>query len=72
MMTCKGTCTRYKADRPIDTGRYQVGQKRCSVCNVFMYWEGNHCPCCNFMLRTKPKGTQTRQKLMIVQQIKRI
>ncbi|MGI9566475.1 MAG: hypothetical protein ACR2LL_05620 [Nitrosopumilus sp.] len=50
----------------------RAGQKRCSQCEIFINWEGKHCPCCGYVLRTKPKGTQTRHRLMIVQQAKRI
>ncbi len=72
-MVCKGTCDRYKAGKPFGiNGRYGIGQKRCSICEIFMNWDGKHCPCCGYTLRTKPKGTQTRQKLMIIQQIRRI
>ncbi|SVC13326.1 uncharacterized protein METZ01_LOCUS266180, partial [marine metagenome] len=26
-MTCKGICTRYKAQKPVGTGRYASGQR---------------------------------------------
>jgi len=28
-MTCKGICPRYKAQKPVGTGRYASGQRRC-------------------------------------------
>jgi len=72
-MACKGICPRFKAKKPFGAnGRYENGQKRCSICNLFINWDGKYCPCCGYVLRTKPKGTQTRQKLMILQQVKRI
>jgi len=72
-MSCKGICDRYKVGKPFGiNGRYELGQKRCSICDIFIKWDGKHCPCCNYTLRTKPKGAQTRQRLMIVQQVKRI
>jgi len=72
-VVCKGLCPRYKAKKPFGVnGRYGNGQKRCSICAIFINWDGKHCPCCGYVLRTKPKGTQTRQKLMISQQVKRI
>lgn len=72
-MVCKGICVRYKANKPFGkNSRYGRGQKRCTVCDIFINWDGKNCPCCSFVLRTKPKGTQTRQKLMILQQVKRI
>ncbi|WP_316506072.1 hypothetical protein [Nitrosopumilus sp.] len=71
-MVCKGTCHRYKAKKPGMHGRYNAGQKRCSQCEIFISWDGKYCPCCGYVLRTKPKGTQTRHRLMTVQQVKRI
>ena len=35
-MTCKGICTRYKAQKPVGTGRYASGQKRCQICEIFI------------------------------------
>ena len=55
-MTCKGICTRYKAQKPVGTGRYASGQKRCQICEIFIKWEGLWCPCCGYRLRTKPRN----------------
>ena len=72
-MVCKGLCIRHKSRKRLcENGRYEFGQKRCSVCEIFIHWDGKYCPCCNHVLRTKPKGTQTRYRLMALQQVKRI
>jgi len=72
-MPCKGICHRYKADKKFGVnGRYEHGQKRCSTCDIFMNWNGNHCPCCGYMLRIRPRVSKNREKLMVVRQIKRI
>ncbi|WP_316505610.1 hypothetical protein [Nitrosopumilus sp.] len=72
-MVCKGICIRYKSGRPFGiNSRYENGQKRCSICEIFINWDGKYCPCCGYVLRTKPKGTQTRHRLMELQQIKRM
>ncbi|MDH3490276.1 MAG: hypothetical protein OEL56_07485 [Nitrosopumilus sp.] len=72
-MSCRGICHRYKAEKPaLPATRYGNGQKRCNTCDMFIEWDGNHCPCCGSNLRTKPKGTGSRHQLMIIQQIKRI
>lgn len=73
-MTCKGTCIKYKIKKPSASvdGRYESGQKRCSVCAVFVKWDGKRCPCCNFTLRTKPRNTKNRKQLQIIQMAKRI
>ena len=66
IMGCKGICHRYVAKKPFMKGRYVVGQKRCSSCAIFIHWDGNNCPCCGIMLRTKPKGTEDRRRLLLV------
>jgi len=72
-MVCKGFCIKHKSGKPFGAnGRYELGQKRCSICEIFINWDGKYCPCCSYVLRIKPKGTQTRQRLMIMQQVKRI
>lgn len=65
-MTCKGTCTRYKAKKPVGIGRYAVGQRRCQICEIFMKWEGLWCPCCAYRLRTKPRNIKYKAKLQLV------
>jgi hypothetical protein len=62
-MACKDICLRYKAPRPIGTGRYFSGQKRCQVCNIFIIWDELWCPCCRFRLRTKPHNSSGKQRL---------
>jgi len=51
-MSCKGICVSYKA-----TGRYCDNQKRCTVCNVFISWNGSRCPCCGLPLRTRSRNS---------------
>ena len=63
-MTCKGICTRYKAQKPVGTGRYASGQRRCQICEIFIKWEGLWCPCCGYRLRTKPRNLKYKAKLL--------
>jgi uncharacterized paraquat-inducible protein A len=70
IMACKGICENYKATKPYNSIRYDIGQKRCNMCDIFIEWEGIMCPCCGSKLRTRPRNTRHRIKLM--QQIKRI
>jgi hypothetical protein len=62
-MACKDICFRHRAPRPIGTGRYFSGQKRCQVCNMFIIWDELWCPCCGFRLRLKPNSLG-KQKLV--------
>jgi hypothetical protein len=41
-MTCKGICIRHKAKKPVGSGRYAMGQKRCQICELFIEWKGVH------------------------------
>ena len=62
-MTCKAICVRYKAQKPVGTGRYASGQRRCQICEIFIKWEGLWCPCCGYRLRTKPRNLKYKAKL---------
>ncbi|MGA9149074.1 MAG: hypothetical protein WBZ36_00745 [Candidatus Nitrosopolaris sp.] len=63
-MTCKGICIRHKAQKPLGTGRYSTGQKRCQVCELYLRWDGIFCPCCGYRLRTRPRNLKYKAKLM--------
>jgi hypothetical protein len=62
-MTCKGICLRHKAQKPVGSGRYAIGQKRCQICELFIKWDGLWCPCCGYRLRTKPRNLKYKAKL---------
>jgi len=49
-MTCKGICIRHKAQKPVGSGRYALGQRRCQICEIFINWVGLWCPCCGYRL----------------------
>ena len=38
-MTCKGICLRHRMPKPIQSGRYAGGQKRCQGCEIFINWD---------------------------------
>ena len=60
-MTCKGICLRHRAPKPIHSGRYASGQKRCQVCDVFLKWVCLWCPCCGSRLRTKSRNSTFKE-----------
>ena len=62
-MTCNGICDRYKAKKPIGMGRYQAGQVRCQICEIFMYSKGLKCPCCGYKVRSKPRKLEYKEAL---------
>lgn len=54
-MRCKGLCQSNKIGSIKQKGNYNQGQKRCTICGVFMKTDQIRCPCCNYVLRTRPK-----------------
>ncbi|MDH3695965.1 MAG: hypothetical protein OEQ15_01470 [Nitrosopumilus sp.] len=60
--SCNGICNRYKTVKPNGTGRYNAGQKRCNLYDIFMQWEGIFCPCCGHRLRLKPRNGKYKEK----------
>jgi len=69
-MYCKGICSDHGVKKPLQkkTGRYELGHKRCSFCEIYIIWDGRNCPCCGTALRAKPRNAKGRDK--IVQSIK--
>ena len=68
-MACKGICVRHKAMKPVATGRYSTGQKRCQVCEIFLKWDGLWCPCCGYRLRTSPRNSKFKAELRASKEI---
>ena len=64
-MHCREICSNYEVKKsvPKNIGRYKAGQKRCSSCEIYIIWDGEHCPCCGHILRTKPRNGRARDKL---------
>ena len=61
---CNGRCSRYQASKPLGGERYANGQKRCNSCNIFIYWDGLSCPCCNKKLRLSPRNGKYKEKFL--------
>ena len=70
-MHCDSSCKKYKAkSNSQEGGRYEQGQKRCNTCEVFIEWEGLWCPCCGRLLRTKPRATRLKRRLLLQKKAK--
>ena len=65
-MSCKKICSNYIVKKPSNknVGRYESGHKRCSVCEVFLKFDGKKCPCCGTNLRGKPRNSKGRDKIV--------
>jgi len=76
--TCKGICKKFKAKRPPDGKRYESGQMRCQICEIYIDFRGAHikngqpatedsvgvyCNCCNYRLRQHPRNRIYKEKL---------
>ena len=66
-MVCKGICIRHKAYKPVGSGRYAIGQKRCQIYEIFIKWDGTFCPCCGYRLRNGPRLFKHKAKLRMKQ-----
>ena len=65
MYLCKGICKKFKAKKPsVDKSRYELGQKLCKVCAIFLNYNDTRCPCCNCKLRTIPRSPKHRRLLL--------
>jgi hypothetical protein len=64
-MVCKGICPRHRASKPVYSGRYASGQKRCQGCEIFIKWDGLWCPCCGIRLRLHPRNLTDKKRLAL-------
>jgi ferredoxin len=51
---CSDKCLKYKAKQEWGVSRYANGQKYCTICRVYVKFDGTLCPCCKSELRTSP------------------
>lgn len=61
--SCNGICMKYKTRGNPIKGKYRIGQKRCQICSLYLIWEGLRCPCCNYILRTKPRNSKFKLEI---------
>jgi hypothetical protein len=66
---CKKICLQYAAKKPTNSGRYNAGQKRCQICEIYMTVEGTldekgiYCKCCHYRVRGKPRNKMYKEIL---------
>ncbi len=59
---CKGICEEFKAKKPNGGKRYEAGQMRCQICEIYITIEGTqdekgiYCKCCHYRVRGKPRN----------------
>jgi|LWDU01.1.fsa_nt_gi rRNA maturation endonuclease Nob1 len=62
MLCCKGSCginNKYITKKVV-RGETN-GFKRCTICAIYIKWEGNYCPCCGVKLKTSPTNNKARK-----------
>ena len=69
MRNCNTRCKEFIAKLPAEGGRYANGQKRCNVCDEYIIWDGNFCPCCGGRLRLRTRNSTYRDKYLVVNRI---
>lgn len=62
MLSCKGNCKiKYREFLGEISLKYN-GQKRCSVCDIYLKWGDSKCPCCNSILHVRPRHSKAKTK----------
>jgi len=58
---CKGICNKLTLKEKCIGHRFYInGKKWCSVCDIFIKWDGLYCPCCRVKMRTRPESKKAR------------
>jgi len=72
--SCREICKRYKSNLNLRNGSYYLNWEncRCSICNIFIKWEGIYCPCCGYRLRRRPRAREAAVKCQVKRGMKRI
>ena len=65
-MVCVGICKKYRAKKPVNRivkniSRYALGHKLCRYCDMWILWDGAHCPCCNLKVRQRPRKPRGKE-----------
>ena len=60
---CKGVCTNseYETKKTV-RGKLREEYRRCSVCCVFLKYQGIYCPCCGVRLKVSPRNNCARKR----------
>jgi len=59
--SCKGICYDFKGEKVPNGSKYQHGQKRCTLCSIFLMVQSVRCPCCGALLRTNSRGKNNKK-----------
>lgn len=51
-INCVKDCISFKAPR-VSGNKYDAGHKKCTICDIWIKFDGVNCPCCSSLLRTR-------------------
>lgn len=58
---CRGICIlQYSVKGKQGGVRYLDGFKRCITCDTWIKYDGFHCPCCGYRIRSLPHNMKTK------------
>jgi len=61
LLMCKGQCHLKYNTKKVIRGE-KNGFKRCTICALYIKWEGLYCPCCGVKLKSSPTNNLARQR----------
>ena len=63
MLVCRGKCkTKFCTLLGKTILRYNNGQKRSGICDVYFIWDKTKSPCCNAVLQIRPSHSKDKIK----------
>lgn len=62
-MVCRNICQQYVIREPRSSKKCKPNQKKCIICSNFIEWDGLHCPCCNYRLKSAIKIIKEKEEL---------
>ncbi|EGG42420.1 Hypothetical protein Nlim_0601 [Candidatus Nitrosarchaeum limnium SFB1] len=62
---CNGICVYHKTNKISTSKKYESGQKRCSLCSIFIETTNIRCPCCHSLLRRKSRSNKKLRSMEI-------
>jgi len=60
-VTCTGRCGAYRAQNQAPRYAWFSGARYCKVCQIYVMWDGNFCPCCRRALARRPHQGKARK-----------
>lgn len=67
IFTCNAKCKPFIAKKQMNVGRYENGQKFCIICYKWIKFKGIRCPCCNHLLRYKPRNSRFKRERVYIE-----